>query len=106
MSTVRCSRSSCGGLIIVAIAVPLRRACGAATHALAYTVYLTGIRFSSTEAIRELCKGRIAHFKIPRYVKFVDSFPTTINGKTQKYKMREISIKEMGLEEAALIATA
>ena len=61
---------------------------------------------SSTEAIREFCKGRIAHFKIPRYVKFVDAFPTTINGKTQKYKMREISIKEMGLEEAAQIATA
>jgi fatty-acyl-CoA synthase len=61
---------------------------------------------SSTEAIREFCKGRIAHFKIPRYVRFVDSFPTTINGKTQKYKMREISIKEMGLEETALIATA
>ena len=61
---------------------------------------------SSTEAIREFCKGRIAHFKVPRYVKFVEAFPTTINGKTQKYKMREISIKEMGLEEAALIATA
>jgi fatty-acyl-CoA synthase len=61
---------------------------------------------SSTEAIREFCKGRIAHFKIPRYVKFVDSFPITVNGKTQKYKMREISIKEMKLEEAAQIATA
>ena len=61
---------------------------------------------SSTEAIREFCKGRIAHFKVPRYVKFVEAFPITINGKTQKYKMREISIKEMGLEEAALIATA
>ena len=61
---------------------------------------------SSTEAIREFCKGRIAHFKIPRYVKFVDSFPTTLNGKTQKYRMREISIQEMGLEEVARIATA
>ena len=61
---------------------------------------------SSTEAIREFCKGRIAHFKIPRYVKFVDSFPTTINGKTQKYRMREISIQEMNLEDAAHIATA
>jgi len=61
---------------------------------------------TSTEAFREFCKGRIAHFKIPRHVKFVDSFPITINGKTQKYKMREISIKEMGLEETALIATA
>jgi fatty-acyl-CoA synthase len=61
---------------------------------------------SSTEAIREFCKGRIAHFKVPRYVKFVDAFPITVNGKTQKYKMREISIKEMQLEEAAQIATA
>jgi fatty-acyl-CoA synthase len=61
---------------------------------------------SSTEAIRGFCKGRIAHFKIPRYVKFVDSFPITVNGKTQKYKMREISIKEMKLEDAAQIATA
>jgi len=61
---------------------------------------------SSTEAIREFCKGRIAHFKIPRYVKFVEAFPTTINGKTQQYKMREISIKEMNLEEVSQIATA
>ena len=61
---------------------------------------------SSTEAIREFCKGRIAHFKIPRFVKFVDGFPTTLNGKTQKYIMRQISIREMQLEEAAEIATA
>ncbi|MGA2985350.1 MAG: AMP-binding protein [Terriglobia bacterium] len=61
---------------------------------------------ASTESIREFCQGRIAHFKIPRFVKFVDAFPVTNNGKTQKYKMREFSIKEMGLEEAALIATA
>ena len=61
---------------------------------------------SSAEAVQEFCKGRIAHFKIPRYVKFVDGFPTTLNGKTQKYKMREISIAEMGLEETAQIATA
>ncbi|HMD97033.1 MAG TPA: AMP-binding protein [Terriglobia bacterium] len=61
---------------------------------------------SSAEAIREFCQGSIAHYEVPRYVKFVDSFPITINGKTQKYKMREISIREMGLEEAALIATA
>jgi fatty-acyl-CoA synthase len=61
---------------------------------------------SSIEGIREFCKGRIAHFKIPRYIKFVDSFPATINGKTQKYKMREISIREMQLEADAQIATA
>jgi fatty-acyl-CoA synthase len=61
---------------------------------------------ATAEEIQAFCKGRIAHFKIPRYFKFVDSFPTTINDKTQKYKMREISIREMGLEEAARIATA
>jgi fatty-acyl-CoA synthase len=61
---------------------------------------------STVEAVQEFCKGRISHFKIPRYIKFVESFPTTLNGKTQKYKMREISIQEMGLEEAAHIATA
>jgi fatty-acyl-CoA synthase len=61
---------------------------------------------ATVEEIRAFCQGRIAHFKIPRYVKFVDSFPVTINGKTQKFKMREISIREMGLEEAAQIATA
>jgi fatty-acyl-CoA synthase len=60
----------------------------------------------TAEGVREFCKGRIAHFKIPRYVKFVDSFPATLNGKTQKYKMREIAIQEMGLEDAAQIATA
>jgi fatty-acyl-CoA synthase len=61
---------------------------------------------ASAEEIQDFCKGRIAHFKIPRYIKFVDSFPTTVNGKTQKFKMREISIREMGLEEVAQIATA
>ena len=61
---------------------------------------------ATVDDIREFCKGRIAHFKIPRYVKFVDGFPTTVNGKTQKYKMREISILELNLEAAAHIATA
>jgi fatty-acyl-CoA synthase len=43
-----------------------------------------------TEAdIKEYCKGQIAHYKIPRYIKFVDEFPMTISGKIQKYKMRE-----------------
>jgi fatty-acyl-CoA synthase len=50
-----------------------------------------------TEDIREFCKGRIAHFKIPRYVRFVDSFPMTVTGKVQKYKMREQAMEELGL---------
>ncbi len=58
------------------------------------------------EEIRSFCKGRIAHFKIPRYYMFVDSFPMTISGKIQKFKMREIAIKELGLEDAESVETA
>ena len=51
------------------------------------------------EDLREYCKGKITHFKIPRYFKFVDEFPMTVTGKIQKFKIREISIKELGLED-------
>ncbi|MCF2911363.1 AMP-binding protein [Halomonas sp. Cn5-12] len=51
------------------------------------------------EDLREYCKGKITHFKIPRYFKFVDAFPMTVTGKIQKFKMREISIEELGLDE-------
>ncbi|HUA49149.1 MAG TPA: AMP-binding protein [Solirubrobacteraceae bacterium] len=56
--------------------------------------------------IREFCKGKIAHYKIPRYVKLVDSFPMTVTGKVQKFKMRDTAIDELGLGEAAAIVTA
>ncbi|CAN5851775.1 AMP-binding protein [soil metagenome] len=49
------------------------------------------------EELREFCRGRIAHFKVPRYVKLVEEFPMTITGKVQKYKMREESVEELGL---------
>jgi fatty-acyl-CoA synthase len=49
------------------------------------------------EAVREFCRDQIAHFKVPRYVKFVDAFPMTVTGKVQKYKMREAAIEELGL---------
>jgi fatty-acyl-CoA synthase len=55
----------------------------------------------SEEEIRAFCRGQIAHFKIPRYVAFVDSFPMTVTGKIQKYLMREQSIKDLHLEDAA-----
>jgi fatty-acyl-CoA synthase len=58
------------------------------------------------EALRAWCKGRIATFKIPRYWRFVDAFPMTVTGKVQKFKMREASITELGLEEAATARTA
>jgi fatty-acyl-CoA synthase len=51
-------------------------------------------------ALREYCRGRIAHYKVPRYVKFVDGFPMTVTGKVQKYKMREQAIRELDLAGA------
>jgi fatty-acyl-CoA synthase len=61
---------------------------------------------ASAEELREYCRDRIAHYKIPRYVKFVEAFPTTVTGKVQKFIMREQSVKELGLETAAAITTA
>jgi fatty-acyl-CoA synthase len=60
----------------------------------------------TTESIRAFCEGRIAHFKIPRYVQVVDEFPMTVTGKVQKYKMRESAIEALGLEAAAATETA
>jgi fatty-acyl-CoA synthase len=60
----------------------------------------------TTESIRAFCEGRIAHFKIPRYVQVVDEFPMTVTGKVQKYKMRESAIEALGLEVAAATETA
>ena len=53
------------------------------------------------DALREFCRGRIAHFKIPRYLKFVDEFPMTVTGKVQKFKIREQAVDELGLADAA-----
>jgi fatty-acyl-CoA synthase len=50
---------------------------------------------ASDEDIRAFCRGSIAHFKIPRYIKFVDSFPTTATGKVQKYLLRERITREL-----------
>lgn len=56
--------------------------------------------------VRDFCQGRIAHYKIPRYLKLVDDFPMTISGKIQKYLMREEAIKELGLQQASETKTA
>jgi fatty-acyl-CoA synthase len=55
-----------------------------------------GARVTAAELVAA-CRGRIATYKIPRHWKFVDAFPTTVTGKPQKYRMREISIRELGL---------
>jgi len=54
---------------------------------------------ANAEDVQNFCRGQIAHYKIPRYIKFVDAFPMTVTGKVQKFVMREEMIKELGLSE-------
>jgi fatty-acyl-CoA synthase len=54
---------------------------------------------ATEEEIREFCRGQIAHFKVPRYVRFVDEFPMTVTGKIQKFAIRDQMIRELGLVE-------
>src|SRR4051812_10340020 len=61
---------------------------------------------ASEDDIKAHCRQHMAHFKVPRYVKFVDEFPMTVTGKVQKFRMRELSIEELGLQTAAAIKTA
>jgi fatty-acyl-CoA synthase len=61
---------------------------------------------ATEEEIRCFCDGQIAYFKIPQYIRFVDEFPMTVTGKIQKFKIREIEIKERGLEQVAKRETA
>src|SRR5207302_6028722 len=51
---------------------------------------------AAVEELVEFCRGRIATYKVPRYWRFVDEFPTTVTGKVQKYRMREAAIAELG----------
>ena len=58
------------------------------------------------QAVREYCKDRIAHFKTPHYIVFVDEFPMTVTGKIQKFKLRDQGIESFGLQQAAGTETA
>jgi fatty-acyl-CoA synthase len=60
----------------------------------------------TAEDVREFCTGKIAHYKIPRYVRISDEFPMTVTGKVQKFKMRATSVAELGLEAADNTRTA
>jgi len=60
----------------------------------------------TADALRAFCAGRLAHFKVPRYVKVVDEFPMTVTGKVRKVEMREVSVHELGLETAAAVRSA
>jgi len=61
---------------------------------------------STEKEIRDFCDGRIAYFKVPQHVRFVDEFPMTVTGKIQKLKIRDREIKERGLENVAKRETA
>jgi fatty-acyl-CoA synthase len=61
---------------------------------------------ATEQEIREFCRDKIAYFKIPQYIRFVDSFPTTLSGKIQKYRIRDMEIAARGLGDAAKIQTA
>ena len=65
----------------------------------AWIIVREGERLSEDE-VREYCKGQIAHYKIPRYIRFVDSFPMTVTGKIQKFLIRQKMKEELGLDEA------
>ena len=54
------------------------------------------------DSVAAFCEGKIAHYKVPRYVATVDEFPMTVTGKVQKFKLRELAIEQLGLEEAAV----
>jgi len=60
----------------------------------------------TSEQVREFCTGKIAHYKIPKYVRVTTDFPMTVTGKVQKFKMRETSVTELGLETAGQTRTA
>ncbi|HVZ45752.1 MAG TPA: AMP-binding protein [Ramlibacter sp.] len=51
------------------------------------------------DEVRSFCRGRIAHYKVPKYIRVVDAFPTTVTGKVQKFRIREAMIEELGLAE-------
>jgi fatty-acyl-CoA synthase len=58
------------------------------------------------EELREYCRGRIAHYKVPRHIALCEAFPMTVTGKIQKFKLREQAIEQLGLQAAASITTA
>ena len=60
----------------------------------AWIIPRTGARLDA-DAVRDFCRGQIAHYKVPRYVRLVKEFPTTVTGKVQKFQMRELMIKEL-----------
>ena len=59
-------------------------------------VQLRAGQTASEDELKAFCQGQIAHFKIPRYIRFVEEFPTTVTGKLQKFRMREMAAEQLG----------
>ncbi|GAB2692042.1 AMP-binding protein [Thalassiella azotivora] len=73
---------------------------------MAWVVLRPGAEPLTAEAVREFCSGRLAHYKVPRYVHCVDGFPMTVTGKVRKVEMREQAIEILGLQAAAAVRHA
>ncbi len=73
---------------------------------MAWIVMRPGADPLTAEGVREFCSGRLAHFKVPRYVHLVDAFPMTVTGKVRKVEMRESAVEILGLQAAAGVRKA
>jgi fatty-acyl-CoA synthase len=73
---------------------------------MAWIVLKPGAEPLTVEAVREFCAGRLAHYKVPRYIHLVDGFPMTVTGKVRKVEMRETAVGILGLESAAGVRNA
>jgi len=72
---------------------------------MAWVVLREGVSATADE-LKNFCRDRTAHFKVPRDIKFTSEFPMTVTGKIQKFRMREMAVEELGLQAAASVATA
>ena len=70
------------------------------------SIKLRAGQVATEDEIRAFCAQSLAHYKVPRLIRFVESFPTTVTGKVQKYKIREQAVREFGLEAETRIETA
>jgi fatty-acyl-CoA synthase len=73
---------------------------------MAWVVLRPGAAPLTAEAVREFCAGKLAHYKVPRYVHVVDGFPMTVTGKVRKVEMREKAVEILDLSDAASIKNA
>jgi fatty-acyl-CoA synthase len=73
---------------------------------MAWVVLRPGAEPLTAQGVREFCAGRLARYKVPRYVHLVESFPMTVTGKVRKVEMREQAVSILGLEQAAAVRNA